>query len=239
MERLFVIGAGVLPCMGFAAIGMLVVALIVWGIIRAHQRREAMAALAAELGLAFYPDDPWDIPRRYGHFDLMGTGHARRAANVLSGRIDGRTVIAFDYRYKTGSGKNESTHSYQAVVLELPILAARLRLRRESVFDTIASWVGHDDIDFESDAFSRRYHVKCEQPKFAYDIFHTRLIEYLLACGTSPSIEMNGPLVMVYESPSGPEGIRRLITIGREIIRSIPGYVLNERGIAQPPGDDR
>jgi len=112
----------------------------------------------------------------------------------------------------------------------LPILAARLHVRQESVFDKIASWVGHDDINFESAEFSRRYHVNCDNRKFAYDIFHARLIEYLLACGDCPTLEMNGPTLLLYDSQSKLENFQRLLTIGQEIIRSIPEYVLHERG---------
>ena len=236
MEPLFAVGASAVPCLAFAAFGAVAAVVIVLGILHARRQREAMAALAAELGLQFYADDPWGLPERYAHFALMGRGHSRRASNVLAGTVGGRRCVAFNYRYTTGSGKNRTTHSYQAAVLDLPILADHLWLRQESVFDTIASWVGRDDLDFESDEFSRRYYVKCERPKFAYDIFHTRLIEYLLGCGTAPSIEMNGPLIMVYEKPNGAEGVRRLIATAQQVVQSIPEYVLTERGIAQPPG---
>jgi hypothetical protein len=236
IELLFAGAAGALPCLFFAAVATLIVGGIIWAIISARKRREEYERLAAELGCRYYPDDPWDLPARYAHFDLFSTGHGRKAANVLAGGLDGRSALAFDYQYSTGSGKNETTHHFQVAVLEMPITAPALKLRDESFLDTIASWVGHDDIDFESAEFSKRYHVKCTERKFAYDIFHARLIEYLLGCGTAPSIEMNGPLIMVYERPHGAEGVRRLITIAQEIVRSIPEYVLTERGIAQPPG---
>jgi len=222
---------GPMPCLLFVTIAVLIVVGIIYAFMKARQRREALQRLAAELDLKFYADDPWDLPVRYGHMDLFGYGHSRRASNVLAGQVDGREVVAFDYRYTTGSGKNSHTYYYHAAVFEMPILAPRLWLRRENVLDKIASWVGHDDLDFESAEFSRRYHVKCEQPKFAYDIFHNRLIEYLLGCGQAPAMEMNGPLLLLYESGSGrPDRVRRLIEIGREMMRSLPDYVRRERG---------
>ena len=230
--------AGMLPCLMFAAIAALVVVGIVYGIIKARERREAMARLAASLGLRYYAADPWDLPSRYGHFDLFGHGHSKRASNVMGGERDGRSVVAFDYRYTTGSGKNQTTHHYQGAVLEMPIVAPRLRMRRESVLDRVASWVGYDDIDFESDEFSRRYHVKSEDRRFAYDILHAQLIDYFLRCGTAPSMEMQGPLVLVYDSGHGNvANVQRLLTIGQEIIRSIPDYVLKARGAGRKPGE--
>ena len=233
MENLFPVvagGAGACQCAFFALVAAGIVGLIIYGIMKARERREALARLAAQWGLQYYPDDPYGIPDRYAQFDLFDTGHSRSASNVMAGQVNGRDVILCDYRYKTGSGKNESTHSFQAAILTLPILAARLHVRQESVFDKIASWVGHDDINFESAEFSRRYHVKCDAPKFAYDIFHARLIEYLLACGDCPMLEMNGPTLLLYESNNKIENFRRLMDIGQEIIRSIPEYVLHERG---------
>jgi hypothetical protein len=228
---------GPMPCLLFIAIAILVIVGIVYAFMKARQRREAMARLAAELDLKFYAADPWDLPVRYGHMDLFQTGHSRRASNVLAGQVDGRDVVAFDYQYTTGSGKNSHTYYCQAAVFEMPIVAPRLWLRRENIFDKIASWVGHDDLNFESAEFSGRYHVKCQVPKFAYDIFHNRLIEYLLACGNAPAMEMNGPLLLLYESGSGgPDHVRRLIEIGREMMRSIPDYVRRERGIGANRG---
>ena len=228
----------IFPCIVFPAFIALAAALIVFGILRARRRREAMARLAAELGFEYYPDDPWSLEDKYAMFELFGRGHSRGASNVICGEVDGRAVVAFDYRYTTGSGKNKSTHSYQALVMGLPIVAAGLRMRTETVFDRLASWVGWDDIDFESDEFSRRYHVASEDRRFAYDIFHARLIEYLLACGQAPGLEMKGPLMVLFESQGDAANVRRLFEIGREIVASIPDYVRSARGIGQPTGDE-
>jgi len=226
----------VIPCIVVPAFIALAAAVIVFGILKARQRRDAMARLAADLGFEYYADDPWGLAERYAMFDLFGRGHSRKASNVLCGELDGRAVVAFDYKYTTGSGKNQSTHHYQGVVLGLPIVAAGLRMRGETAFDRLASWVGWDDIDFESDEFSRRYHVRSEDRRFAYDIFHARLIEHLLACGDVPDLEMKGNLMILYDGQRDAENVRRLLGIGREIVASIPGYVLKARGIGGKTG---
>jgi hypothetical protein len=110
-------------------------------------------------------------------------------------------------------------------------------MRSESLFDRVASWVGYEDINFESDEFSRRYHVACDDRRFAYDILHARLIDYLLGCGSVPNLEMQGPLMVLFESQGDAANVRRLIAIGREIVASIPDYVRSARGIGQPAGD--
>jgi hypothetical protein len=225
------------PCLMFGAFALLAAGVIIYSIITARQRRDAMAALAQQLGLQFYPDDVWDLPARYAFIEFFTSGHSRRASNILAGQIDGRDVFLFDYRYKTGSGKDEHTYNFQVALLGMPILAPRLTLRREGFLDTLASWIGHDDIDFESEEFSKRTCVKCEDRKFAYDIFHARLIAYLLDCGDLPTMEMNGTTLLVYDEGSdSPEGIQRLLTIAQAIIRSIPEYVLHDRGAGAARG---
>ena len=229
-------GAGACQCMFFVLVAAGIIALIVYGIINARKRREALARMAAQWGLQYYAEDPFDMPSRYGHFDLFSSGHSRSASNVMAGKIGDRDVILCDYRYTTGSGKNQTTYSFQAAIMAMPILAARMHMRHESIFDRVASWVGHDDINFESAEFSKRYHLKCDDRKFAYDIFHARLIEYLLACGDCPTLEMNGPTLLLYESKSNLDNFQRLLDIGQEIIRSIPEYVLHQRGIGGTQG---
>ncbi len=219
-----------IPCLAFPVIAALAVVGIVYGLRQAKRRQQALQALAYQMGFDFHPDDPWDLPARYHGFDAMSRGSGRKASNVLVGELDGGTAVtAFDYRYTTGSGKNRTTHHRQIVVLGLPIHGPRLRLRTENVLDRVASWVGHDDIDFESDAFSRRYHVSADDRRFAYDIFHARLIDYLLMRGDVPSLEMNGSLMLLATTRGGPEDVQRLVEIGGHIIATIPDYVRKSR----------
>ncbi len=235
-NMIFATGCQAVPCLMFGGFVALIIVGIVWGIIRNRKRREEMNRLAAELGFRYYPDDPWGLPTRYAGMDVFQQGHSRKASNILAGEMQGRSVLLFDYQYTTGSGKDETTTYYLVGLFEMPILAPRLWLRRESIFDAVASWFGHDDIGFESTEFSRRYHVKCEERKFAYDIFHARLIEYLLASGDTPAMEMNGPLMVLYQGLKGIDQIRRLLTIGTEIIHGTPDYVLHERGVPATRG---
>lgn len=232
MEALFGVLAGAVPCLMFGGFAAIVVVAIVFGILRAQKRRKEMQALARKLGFDFYPSDPWNLPTWYCRLDLFNHGRSRKAENVMSGEAGGRTVVAFDYRYTTGSGKNSHTHRHQAVVFLLPIDAPALRLRPEHVFDRVASWVGWDDIDFESDEFSRRYHVAGEDRRFAYDIFHARLIDYLLRCRQSPNMEMNGVFLILYDSGSGQvSNFERLLAIGQTVVAMIPDYVLKVRAV--------
>ena len=55
---------------------------------------------------------------------------------------------------------------------------------------------GWDDIDFESAEFSRKYFVKCEDKRWAYDVLHGRVMELLLRV-QGYSFEGDGRMIMV------------------------------------------
>ena len=99
---------------------------------RQEQRRtEAFRALADELGLEFHAaGNPW-IQEEFGHFRLFCLGRSRRVRNLLIGESRGIHVALFGYRYRTGRGRNSSTHAqtvfaFRAKDLDLPELISSL-----------------------------------------------------------------------------------------------------------------
>jgi len=159
----------------------LVAVVAIIGHIYAERRREIMAALAAKLGLRFSPHKDPGLARQYEFLNKLRAGRDRYAYNVLSGTYQGHEVMVFDYHYKTGSGKDTHHHYFSCFVLHMPTACPELTIAREGVFSKIAQAVGYDDIDFESHEFSRRFCVRSKDKKFAYDVCHARMIEYLLA----------------------------------------------------------
>ena len=163
---------------GFAAIFIVV---LVVGIMSARKRREAMVSLAAKLGLHFAPAKDRHLAKRYKFLNKLRRGSNRYAYNVLSGNHQGHEIMAFDYHYKTGSGKNTHHHHFSFFILHLAAAFPELVIGPEGVFSKIAQAVGYDDIDFESHEFSRKFCVRSADKKFAYDVCNARMIEYLLA----------------------------------------------------------
>jgi len=58
--------------------------------------------------------------------------------------------------------------------------------------------MGFDDIDFESEEFSRTFWVKCEDERFAYDVIHPGMMEFLLK-GPTPQIEIARDVCLILE----------------------------------------
>lgn len=168
------------------------------GHLAAKKRREALEALASELGLRFDPRHDNAHDDEYAHFEIFRRGHSRSAYNTLHGslEIDGRRFPTkagdFRYRKKTGSGKNRRTitHRFSYLILHLPWRdVPDLLIRPEGMFDQLAGVFGFDDIDFESDEFSRKFHVKSPNRRFAYDVVHPRMMDFLLEA-SGPAIDI-------------------------------------------------
>jgi hypothetical protein len=151
------------------------------GYINSMKRRQAMIALAARLGLNFYPGKDRDMARRYRFLDKLRSGRDRYAFNTLSGSYQGHDVTVFDYHYKTGFGKNTHHYYLSFFLLKIPASFPELVIGKEGLFSKIGQALGFDDIDFESHEFSRKFCVRSKDKKFAYDVCNARMIEYLLS----------------------------------------------------------
>lgn len=172
----------------------LIITLVVVGAIYAHKqemkRREDLAALAARRGWRFSAAKDHAHDEEYSHFEIFRSGHSRYAFNTMEGPVEvhGRACFAkagdFHYRRTSGSGKNRRTTTYRFsyLILHLPYASSPdLLIRREGLFDKLKSVFGFDDIDFESAEFSRKFYVQSPDKRFAYDVCHPRMLEFLLA----------------------------------------------------------
>ncbi|HWP39327.1 MAG TPA: hypothetical protein VNL70_00280 [Tepidisphaeraceae bacterium] len=193
-----------------------------------RKRQQQMSELASSLGFAFDPE-PLDVQARYVGFWPMDVGRSHSSFNLISGVTDRPTSIQweiFDHRYTTGSGKNRRTHHMTIVAATVGQFSfPRLTMRPEGIFDKLAAMVGYDDIDFPSDEFSSRYHVKCEDRRFAYDLLTPRVIEYLLA---SPPRhwQLAGPrIVLVSSGRASADDIRQAMSLIEGFIQRIPQHV--------------
>jgi hypothetical protein len=221
VEPLFIIGV----------IAVIIVAAI-FSYISAQKRRQAMMTLAARLGLRFDPNKDRNLAARYDFLNKLRTGENRYAFNTLTGGYQGQDVAAFDYHYETHShdskGHRQTHHHYCSVfLLHLPMSFPELVIGREGFFSKIAQALGYDDIDFESHEFSRKFCVRSKDKKFAYDVCHARMIEYLLA-NDDLTIEIDSDtLALTFNSRLAPERIEP--NLGRLVaLRSLlPEYLFS------------
>jgi hypothetical protein len=162
------------------AIVAVLVVIVVASWIARKRRREAMQAVANRLGLHFEPGSNKRIVRQLNFLDQLRQGHGQYARNILRGEYHDHSVMAFDFHYTTGSGKNRQHHEESFFVLTLPQSFPELRVYPENFLSKIGQAFGYADIDFESVEFSDAFTVRSKDKKFAYDVCHTRMMEFML-----------------------------------------------------------
>jgi hypothetical protein len=151
------------------------------------KRREEFARQAAALGLVYESPATEDVARAYGPFGVFKSGFDRRGLHLLRGTYQGVEVRLLDYRYKTqhSDGKQQHTEThYVGVALALTGRSQpRLTIVPETIGLKLWDALGGDDIDFESDEFSRRFWVKSDDRRSAYATIDPRMMEFLLTPG--------------------------------------------------------
>ena len=205
----------------------------------AERERKRLAGLSrwgSMNGFQFDPRDPWNLDGRYhGVFDI-GRGHARWAFETLT-RTSPLPAAIFQYHFRTWETRTvtrngrtrveryEQTHWRRYLVLELGVVFPRLFLRAEGMFDKLAGFVGFDDIDFESEEFSKRYFCKSDDRQFAYAVIHPQMMDWLLTRRYEGELH-RGLLVMDLSArPHTPEGCHEAWENAVGFINRIPPFV--------------
>jgi len=184
--------------LGLIVVGFLAYAGYRW----TEARKGELAAVAQRMGLNFDPSKRRTFHNHFGH-DLFGRGHSRVAFNTITGvrRLAGHDVpvVMGDYRYVTGHGKHRKVHRLSYAIFRIPWLGTpKLVVRKEHMGDRLVGALGFDDIDFESEAFSRAFFVKSPDKRFAYDVIHPRMMEYLMRV-RPPNLEIVGDACLLRE----------------------------------------
>jgi len=217
-----------------------IIALVIYGQYRQAQRRMEMAAWAGRHGLSFSPEKDSGMDDRYDQFDCLRRGDNRYACNIAQGNWGSRPVTCFDYHYETHStdakgNRQTQRHSFSAVIMGCPFSFPLLIIRPEGFFDKVKGFFGAEDINFESAEFSRRFFVKCQDRKFAYDVIHQRVMEFLLG---SPNfhITFSGNCAIVFRDDCfAATKFDSAAGVLAGILDQLPEYLLRQRAGGASP----
>ena len=208
---------------------MAVIVLAVAAYISNKKKQAALAAWAAQQGLQFSADDPFDIPERFSGFGLMQQGHSHAATNVLWREGGVGEVFLFQYSYTTGSGKEQTTHTCCACSWPLPVALKDIVIRPEGFFDHVAAWFGHDRIEFESTEFNKRYHVAGEDKREVYAVITPQMMEFMMQSNLE-NLEVRGPTALCHqESSLDIERGQWLLGVSEGFTQRIPEQVVGEK----------
>lgn len=214
------------------------VAIVVGSYYLKKKRREALAAMARQLGLSYSQEDTagcLTLP-----FALLQRGDGRGTENLLSGTWQEMPIREFDYWYYEESTDSKghtsrSTYRFSCVVTEVEAGLSALTLNRENLFTRLADSLGLADMEFELDEFNRAFTVKCKDRKFANDFIDQRMMHWLLGTDRAFAFETCGPWLLVYSKRRKPTELTPLFGTIRQFRDGIPRVVYDLYGL-RPSG---
>lgn len=193
------------------------------------KRREDLAVLARKLRLHFSPNGDFKIAEKFSILGWLRRGDVRYAYNVFHGNHLGNPVTIFDYHFSTPGGKNGLDYYWSAFVIEMSTNFPDLMISHESRESRLAESLGVSHIALESAEFSRAFRIRSSDKKFAYDVCHPQMMEYLLA-NQDLTIEMNRTAVAIlFEDWLRPEKVEFNLSRLTKIHKLLPGFLFSRK----------
>jgi hypothetical protein len=173
------------------------------------RRRHALAGLAAANGMSFWRADP--RAELVTGFPGFSQGDGQRFENVIDGEWKGLRVMAADYSYFVVKGvwagwQMKRWYRLSAVVAYLDVDVPTVTIAEEQVVDRL----GRPDLDFELEAFNRRYRVESQDRQFAFKLIDARMMRWLMQLGPGHGLELVGNRALLYRpcvSPADAAGL--------------------------------
>ena len=228
MDRLFILGI-------VAVIVTVIVA--VW--YAGHKRRKELIAWGQARGLSFSASKDPAFAREYPTFDCLRRGNNQYAYNMLSGQWQNRAFLGFDYHYATvtvgpkGQPRTQH-HHFSAVIIKTGFPLKPLQIRSETFMDKLGEMFGFDDIDFESAEFSRKFSVKAEDRKWAFDVLHPLTMEFLLAAPQFPILFDTKSVITWRDHEFNVQEFSQAAGLITGILDRLPGYLVQQQTQSTP-----
>ncbi len=218
----------VVPILLVAGVVGLLILLIYVHFVTQRKKREAFFRLSVRLGLEYATEDPFDTPSL--PFELFDRGDRRGAENVLWGEVQGMKVRLFDYWYQvhhhnSNGPDTTSTSTFSCALAELDAMCPHLLIDHESFMSRLASRVGINDIEFESEEFNRAYKIASEDRRFAFAFIDATMMTWLMDEGGVARYEVIGPLALCYVDRVGPAEYENLLEVLRRFRAHMPAVV--------------
>lgn len=170
-------------------------------------------------------------------YDLTRVGQRHRTERVVRSPNDGLPLEAFVHRWQTtrtetstdSQGKTTTrtvteNHDEAVLAIWLPGDLPRLSLN--------GGW-GGKRVKFELEEFNDRFAVRTSDPKFAYDVIHPRMMEFLMA-GDPPDFVIEGPVMRFSPSEHDTLFIGRCADFAHVLLARVPPFVWRDLGTERP-----
>jgi len=174
------------------------------------------------------------VEDQFPELSCLQQGDDRYGYEFLRGQWKNRPFEGFSYHYETSStdskGNRQTTnHHFSVAFLVSEVPLQPLFIRPEGIFDKVASFFGKEDINFESAEFSKKFYVKAENRKWAYDVIHTRVEEFLLNAPRF-TIQLGGNRIFAYrDSIFAPADYDAAAETLAGLLDMLPEYVVQQQ----------
>lgn len=193
---------------------------------KALRRRRKLADWAAAHQLGFDERKDSDLSERFPGMYCLRMALGPFALNVMQGRWGGRAVLAFDYCYPAFQ-RSRRTCDFSAVIAPSDAALQQLFIRPKRFSDTTSDIFGVGDIEFESAEFNRKFCVRAAGKRWAYDVIHPRMMEFLLAAPLF-TIQLGAGGVICYrDTLFRPADFEDACRLACGIMDRLPPYVLD------------
>lgn len=163
----------------------------------------------------------------------FGLGHSRSATDVIRGAIDGVAFASFTYTYRTGdsSDNTELTHTAMVTCIRTPPSPNMLLVTPEGALFGLLDAMGLGDLKLESEDFNRRFQVRTNNDRFAYDILNPTTMHRMLTDRrfVLPMRFDNSNLFTWRWAALQPEWVEPHVRYLIEILRAVPEYAWERR----------
>lgn len=217
---------------------------------RAHQIERAAAAA----GMQYREQDGYGLSKLGFHHMSRGDGKGWSATHVVTIEDDHRRrTHAFDVRswveytvtedsqgqqvVRRGTSKDRPASAKlvrkftggtsTAALAQVPINAPRLVIARENLASKLFSAATRLDIDVESEAFNRWYHVIGSDRAFARALLDARMIDLMTQTEGKISFEFHGNWLLLHTAQLEPELVPGLARLADQMSRVVPQLVID------------
>jgi len=190
------------------------------------KRRKDLGSLARKLHLQFNLKPDFKLAEEFSFLSWLRRGDVRYAYNVFRGNHMGYPVTFFDYHCI--AGKSRLSYYWSAFVVEMRANFPDIVISHESRESRFAEMLGASHITFESAEFSRAFRVRSADKKFAYEVCHPKLMEYLMANQDLTMEISRAGLALLFEDWLRPEKIEVNLSRLIEIRKLLPGYLFTK-----------
>lgn len=187
-------------------------------------RADRIKEVATSLGLSYSSDDPvfpGSMATRYP-FELFSRGHRRVCENVVSGKLGGLQVTAFDFLYRDG---DEPALRVSCAIAEIGGSVPHLLVAPASAATDLPGEHDGTRVALEWGAFNARYHLYTPERDYGPAILDVPLMAWLV--DEAPHLpltwEVQRGVVLCRGRGLAPEAFADLLRATIEFARRVPG----------------